>query len=199
MAHAAGGADCGEGSGCCGNHDAEEDLPEGVLFHVSFFYRQSIIGLYFRPACPIEVMVSRIKFVEGEGSCQGGVAERQATLLACHCFDEDGPVGLRQPLHSAVARPVADVIDVAFRIVFGRRCPAGDDVANATKVVLAGIGAEDAEGGSEAPLHSLEPDEPAVVLQCRLSFPPQACNSTDVQRVVILLSTIHRCLLKIKD
>lgn len=50
MAHAAGGADGGEGSGCCGNHDAEEDLPEGVLFHVSFCYSQSVIGLQVRRA-----------------------------------------------------------------------------------------------------------------------------------------------------
>ena len=144
-------------------------------------------------------MVSRIKFVECEGSCQGGVAERQAAFLAGHCFDEDGPVGFREPLPSAVTRPAADVIDVAFRIVFGRRCPAGDDVADATKVVLAGIGAEDAEGGSEAPLHSLEPDEPAVVLERCLPFPSRASNPTDIQRVVILLSTIHRYLLKIND
>lgn len=50
VAHAAGGADGGEGSGCCGNHDAEEDLPEGVLFHVSFCYSQSVIELQVRRA-----------------------------------------------------------------------------------------------------------------------------------------------------
>lgn len=66
-----------------------------------------------------------------------------------------------------------------------------DDVTDADSVVPAGIGAEDAEGGSEAPLYPLELHEVPVRLLRSLSFPFSTCNPPDVQRVAVSQSSCH--------
>ena len=123
-----------------------------------------------------------VKFVTSFNNLFG---EDCAAFLPCHCPDEAWPVFFRQSLQAAEACPLADVLDVAVSAVFALRCPTADDVTDADGFVLPGIGAEDAEGGTQAPFHCLELDEGFVTLKDSLSFPLGTCNPPNVQRVAV--------------
>ena len=71
-----------------------------------------------------------------------------AAFLSNHGSDECGPLFLGESLQPAQACPEADVADVALGVVLGGRCPSADDVADADGVVLACVGAQDAECGA---------------------------------------------------
>ena len=133
-------------------------------------------------------------FVEFVTSVDNLFGEDCAAFLPCHCPDEPRPVVFRQSLQAAEACPLADVLDVAVSAVFALRCPTADDVTNADGFVLPGIGAEDAEGGTQAPFHCLELDEGLVTLKDSLSFPLSTCNPPNVQRVAVSHSTCHGLL-----
>ena len=79
--------------------------------------------------------------------------EQRAAFLPCHCPDEPRPVFFRQSLQAAEASPLADVLDVTVCVVFRWRRPSADDVTDAVGFVLSGVGAEDAEGGTDSPFH----------------------------------------------
>ncbi len=90
----------------------------------------------------------------------------------------------REPGHSA------DVGNVAFGVVLGWRCPSAYDLLNGTQSVLVGIGAEQAEGGSDAPFHGGELHKVGVGLLRPLPLPFGGC-AADVQRVVVSDSSGH--------
>ena len=119
----------------------------------------------------------------------GALFQVYATLHAGHCLDEAGPVLLGQALVAPETGKLADVPDVALRIVLGRRRPAGDDTPDAAQLVLGGIGAQEAESGPEAPLHGRELAEggPSPFLPRRggryFTF-PEGLSVADVQGVI---------------
>ena len=123
-----------------------------------------------------------VKFVTSVDNLFG---EDCAAFLPCHCPDEAWPVFFRQSLQAAEASPLADVLDVAVSAVFALRCPTADDVTDADGFVLPGIGAEDAEGGTQAPFDEGKLDKPLVRLLGALSFPFSTCNPPNVQRVAV--------------
>lgn len=119
-----------------------------------------------------------------------------------HCADEPRPHVFREPFLAAEACEPAYILDVPLGVVLGRRRPAGDNVGDAVGFVLRGIGAEDAEGGAEAPFYALKLAKsplPAPLLgECLiLAAPMGARHLADVQRVVVAFSSIHSKL-KIK-
>ena len=126
-----------------------------------------------------DVLVKFVTFVDSL------FVEQRAAFLLCHCADEFRPVFLREPLQASEARPQADVLDVTLCVVFGRRCPAADDVADAMGLVLVAVGAEQAESGTDAPFRKLELDKPFVRLLGALPFPVSTCNPPNVQRVAV--------------
>ena len=89
-----------------------------------------------------------------------------------------------EPGHSA------DVGNVAFGVVLGWRCPSAYDLLNGTQSVLVSIGAEQAEGGSDAPFHGGELHKVGVGLLRPLPLPFGGC-AADVQRVVVSDSSCH--------
>ena len=91
----------------------------------------------------------------------------------------------REPGHSA------DVGNVAFGVVLGWRCPSAYDLLNGTQPVLVCIGAEQAEGGSDAPFHGGELHKVGVGLLRPLPLPFGGC-AADVQRVVVSDSSGHK-------
>lgn len=135
--------------------------------------------LFFVSGFIFDVLVKFVTFVNSL------FVEQRAALLPCHCADEFRPVLLREPLQTSEARPQADVPDVTLCVVFGRRCPARDDVADADGKVLVAVGAEQAESGSQSPFEKLELDKPFVRLFGTLPFPFSTCNPPDVQRVAV--------------
>ena len=52
------------------------------------------------------------------------------------------------------AGKLADMADIRGGVVLRWRCPAGDDIPDAAQPVLGGVGAQEAEGGAEAPFHT---------------------------------------------
>ena len=122
-----------------------------------------------------------------------------AAFLPCHCTDETRPVLFREPLKASEACPEADVPDVTLCVVFAWRCPAADDVTDADSIVLVAVGAEQAEGGADAPFDELELDKPLVRLLGTLPSPFSTCNPPDVQRVAVSESSwlAHNCQLSI--
>ena len=127
-------------------------------------------------------------FIEFVTSVDNLFGEDCAAFLPCHCPDETRPVFFRQSLQAAEASPLADVLDVSVCAVFAWRCPTADDVTDADGFVLPGIGAEDAEGGTQAPFHCLELDEgplSAPPFGEYLTLPTLARNTSDIQRIVV--------------
>ena len=66
---------------------------------------------------------------------------------------------------------LTDMADVAFCVVLCGRCPSADDLRHGMQGVLVCIGAQEAEGGPDAPLHGTELNEVRVGLLVALSFP----------------------------
>ena len=91
----------------------------------------------------------------------------------------------REPGHSA------DVGNVAFGVVLGWWCPSAYDLLYGTQSVLVSIGAEQAEGGSDAPFHGGELHKVGVGLIRPLPLPFGGC-AADVQRVVVSDSSGHK-------
>ena len=102
------------------------------------------------------IIILLFTFIQLKPSLDGVLFQVYATLHAGHCLDEAGPVLLGQALVAPETGKLADVPDVALRIVLCGRRPAGDDAPDAAQLVLGGIGAQEAESGPEAPLHGGE-------------------------------------------
>jgi hypothetical protein len=127
-------------------------------------------------------------FIEFVTSVDNLFGKDCAAFLPCHCPDETRPVFFRQSLQAAEASPQADVPDVTVCVVFRWRRPSADDVTDAVGFVLSGVGAEDAESGSDAPFHCGETAKSplsAPPLGEYLTLPSLTRNASDVQRIVV--------------
>lgn len=150
MTHTAGGSQGGQESGECGYYHLRHELYDVVLLH-------RCLLMFLRVKLFVDYVVSQL--VEAASAFDCRIAGCGATFLSGHCFDEQRPLPLCEALHPAQAGPAADVADVPFRIVFGGRCPASDDVLHTDGVVPLGVSAEDTAGCPDAPLHGDEADE----------------------------------------
>ena len=84
------------------------------------------------------------------------ILQIHTALHTRHGLHQTGPVLLRQALVAAEAGKLADMADVGGGVILRRRCPAVDDVPDAAQPVLSGIGAQQAESGTKAPLHTFK-------------------------------------------
>ena len=123
-----------------------------------------------------------VKFVTSVNNLLG---KDCSAFLPCHCLHEARPVFFRQPLQAAETSPQADVPDVTLGVVFAWRRPSADDVTDAVGFVLSGVGAEDAEGGSQSPFHAFKLHKELVALKAALPFPLGTCNPPNVERVAV--------------
>jgi len=84
------------------------------------------------------------------------IIQIHTALHAGHGLHEAGPVLFRQALVATEAGEHAHMADVGGCVVLLGRGPAVDDVPDARQPVLGGIGAQQAEGGTQTVLHGLE-------------------------------------------
>ena len=84
------------------------------------------------------------------------ILQIHTALHAGHGLYEFWPVLLCQALVAAEAGKLADMADVGGGVILRGRCPPIDDVSDAAQPVLSGIGAQQAEGSAQAPLHTFK-------------------------------------------
>ena len=94
--------------------------------------------------------------VQQKGFGNGFIIDVHTTFHAGHGFHQSCPVFLSQALVAPEAGELAYMADVGGGVVLRGRCPTVDDVPDAAQPVLIGIGAQEAECGTQAPLHTFK-------------------------------------------
>ena len=84
------------------------------------------------------------------------ILQIHTALHTGHGLHEFWPVLLRQALVAAEAGELTHMADVGGGVILCGRCPAIDDVPDAAQLILSGIGAQQAEGSAQAPLHTFK-------------------------------------------